>query len=439
MAETVAHASRPSTAPLRALPQDAPDDSRPATPPGLQGGGGWQGGRGGADAHAPGTANLGHVTPHQPAAMIPGVGGSAGAEGPVQGGVQGGLGSPSAGWQVAASSLQPARKADPNHPLRAGVGISSSLDDTAASATQSVYCSTLDDTQATGTTFGMAAAAAALPAAEAGDRLRSSLNMALDLFNVARASGQRGAVADIVASLRASQHRIAEVLAAHDEDLAAVQMQQESRPGAPKTGQVREGALPDASGAWEDESAARVAPRPPVSEKERAQVPHAGPAAQVLATLSDSAAAASTAAPPDDASDKSPLVTTRHLAVPALALPAAATAAGGRCKETGAQWHETRGEEGGGGAPGACSQATLSTALPSARSSMEYGGSNLNSHRCNFESLSEISIASEGRTVVDVEEVLERYSERLLQMVSAKLRQKGSSAASALGQGEDLA
>ena len=47
---------------------------------------------------------------------------------------------------------------------------------------------------------------------------------------------------------------------------------------------------------------------------------------------------------------------------------------------------------------------------------------NLNSHRCNFENLSEISIASEGRTVVDVEEVLERYSERLLQMVSAKLK-----------------
>jgi len=56
---------------------------------------------------------------------------------------------------------------------------------------------------------------------------------------------------------------------------------------------------------------------------------------------------------------------------------------------------------------------------------MEYAGSHLNSHR-NFENLSEISIASEGRTVVDVEEVLERYSERLLQMVSAKLKNSTS-------------
>lgn len=48
--------------------------------------------------------------------------------------------------------------------------------------------------------------------------------------------------------------------------------------------------------------------------------------------------------------------------------------------------------------------------------------SNPNSHRCAFENLSEISVGSEGRTVVDVEEVLERYSERLLQMVSTKLK-----------------
>jgi len=45
--------------------------------------------------------------------------------------------------------------------------------------------------------------------------------MALDLFNVARASGQRAAVADIVASLRASQDRIAEALRAYDDDLNA--------------------------------------------------------------------------------------------------------------------------------------------------------------------------------------------------------------------------
>jgi hypothetical protein len=81
----------------------------------------------------------------------------------------------------------------------------------AQTAHRSVYCSTLDDTQASVTTFGTPATA--LPAMEAGDRLRSSLNMALDLFNVARASGQRAAVADIVASLRSSHDRIAEVLA----------------------------------------------------------------------------------------------------------------------------------------------------------------------------------------------------------------------------------
>ena len=80
---------------------------------------------------------------------------------------------------------------------------------TRANHHRSVYCSTLDDTQASVTTFGTTATA--LPAIEAGDRLRSSINMALDLFNVARASGQRAAVADIVASLRASQDRIAEV------------------------------------------------------------------------------------------------------------------------------------------------------------------------------------------------------------------------------------
>ena len=74
-----------------------------------------------------------------------------------------------------------------------------------------------------------------------------------------------------------------------------------------------------------------------------------------------------------------------------------------------------------------------STALPSARSSMEYAGSQCNSNHCNFENLSEISIASEGRTVVDVEDVLERYSERLLQMVSAKL--KASSAGTSVGYG----
>ena len=81
---------------------------------------------------------------------------------------------------------------------------------TPANPRRSVYCSTLDDTQASVTTFGTTATA--LPAVEAGDRLRSSISMALDLFNVARAAGQRAAVADIVASLRASQDRIAEVL-----------------------------------------------------------------------------------------------------------------------------------------------------------------------------------------------------------------------------------
>ena len=42
---------------------------------------------------------------------------------------------------------------------------------------------------------------------------------------------------------------------------------------------------------------------------------------------------------------------------------------------------------------------------------------------------SEISVGSEGRTV-DVEEVLERYSERLLQMVSTKLKNSMSASQS---------
>ena len=435
MADTVAHSSRPSTAPLR--PSAAADDSRPVTPP--VAGGGWQGGRdGGGEVLA--TAELGHVTPLDPAAIImPDARDRARAAGSAEG--IDGIGSPSAGWQVAASSLKPARLADPNHPLRPGVGLPS-LDETDASATQSVYCSTLDDTQATGTTFGMAAAAA-LPAAAAGDRLRSSLNMALDLFNVARASGQRGAAADIVASLRASQHRIAEALAAYDQELAepsacrapsCLPNEEKQRDGARTTSSAMErGVGGEASTLGKD--------------RDVDNVPHALPF-QVLPWSSQPSGAtpAAVSVTPDT---QSPMVTTRQLVVPTLSLPSkpdgavasAASAIAGDGRDADLCMPPREGCSvgvWGGGAAGACSHVSLSTALPSARSSMEYGGSNPNSHRCNFENLSEISIASEGRTVVDVEEVLERYSERLLQMVSAKLR-KGASAVPAgaeVGQGE---
>ena len=434
MADTVAHSSRPSTAPLR--PSAATDDSRPVTPPVAEGG--WQGGRdGGGEVLA--RAELGHVAPLHPAAIMPDARDRARAAGSAEG--IDGIGSPSAGWQVAASSLKPARQADPNHPLRPGVGVPS-LDETDASATQSVYCSTLDDTQATGTTFGMAAAAA-LPAAAAGDRLRSSLNMALDLFNVARASGQRGAAADIVASLRASQHRIAEALAAYDQELAepsagrapsCLPNEEKQREGArTSSSAVERGAGGEASTLGKD--------------RDVDNVPHALPSQIVPWSSQPSGATpAAVSVTPDT---QSPMATTRQLVVPTLSLPSkpdgavasAASAIAGDGRDADLRMPPSEGCSGGvwgGGAAGAYSHVSLSTALPSARSSMEYGGSNPNSHRCNFENLSEISIVSEGRTVVDVEEVLERYSERLLQMVSAKLR-KGASAVQAVaevGQGE---
>ena len=412
LADTVAHHSRPSTAPMHPQPHGSTDAPRPATP---NVGRGWIGGRdGGSGVLA--TAELGHVTPLNPAMMVPQA--HTTADVPAAAGV--GHNSPSAGWQVAQLSLKPARQADPNHPLRAGAGMST-LDETGVSISQSVYCSTLDDTQATGTTFG--GATAALPAVEAGERLCSSVNMALDLFNVARASGQRAAVADIVASLRASQDRISEALRAYDYDLAAASQDASlghahggSRQGAEECGGTRK---------QRDLPVPAALPIHILQPMMQAQGDHA-------AATSES-----------DVADTSPPTTTRHVAVPALSFPGSIPAAAhnhDRGKDdVGAMNGPGRAEADGsiapvGGLYAGWSHGTpaTSTALPSARSSMEYAGSNQNSHRCKFENLSEISIGSEGRSV-DVEEVLERYSERLLQMVSAKL--KNSSSASMAGGG----
>ena len=400
IAETVAHQSRPSTASTHVSPCAHASAPRPGTPGVLEAGwvGGRDGGAGGVAEDVFATAELGHVTPLNRAAMAMMAGSSAsGAHG---------LGSPthdspSAGWQVAATSLKPARQADPNHPLRAGT---TELDETVASVTQSVYCSTLDDTQATATTFGHGAAA--LPAVEAGERLRSSVGMALDLFNVARASGQRAAVADIVASLRASQDRISQALAAYDLDLSAAL--------APSSARA------DGSAHGGTDATEHQEPQAPV------------PASVAIHMLKTRAPGS---VPPSTSSDMTPPNTTRRF-VPPLSLPTTAhTAANTEWYDDGsrevARMMKGGAGEGGGGWGGwanagwAHATPAASTALPSARSSMEYAGSNLNSHR-NFENLSEISIASEGRTVVDVEEVLERYSERLLQMVSAKLKNSTS-------------
>ena len=85
------------------------------------------------------TANLGHVTPlvepANTAAHAPQV--RTCAEVQARGHATVGYGSPSAGWQVAASFLRPARQADPNHPLRASVNAMSSVDETAASVSRS--------------------------------------------------------------------------------------------------------------------------------------------------------------------------------------------------------------------------------------------------------------------------------------------------------------
>jgi hypothetical protein len=97
-------------------------------------GGGWVGGRDGGACEAPVTAELGHVTP----LVQPAVPAAHAQEVQATGLVRVGHGSPSAGWQVAASSLRPARQADPNHPLRASVGAMSSLDETAASVSRCV-------------------------------------------------------------------------------------------------------------------------------------------------------------------------------------------------------------------------------------------------------------------------------------------------------------
>ena len=95
---------------------------------------------------------------------------------------------------------------------------------------ETVYCSTLDDTQATGVTFGKDKSEMhSLPAVDAAQALRTSLGAALDLFNVARASGQRAAMADIAASLRSSQNLISDALRVYDLDLTADPMVDELR------------------------------------------------------------------------------------------------------------------------------------------------------------------------------------------------------------------
>ena len=396
IADTVHHLSRPSTAPAhsQACVHTNTRTSRPATPCIAQRG--WVGGRDGAATSELVMAGLDQATVEIPATPAEReedlILDSAGAgHGVVHD-------SPSAGWHITSSSLRPARQADPNHPLRVGLA---RLDETAGSVSQSVYCSTLDDTQCTATTFGTHATA--LPAVEAGERLRSSVNMALDLFNVARASGQRAAVADIVSALRASQDRIAEALRGYDLDLNGVPQAQNPWIANAPDGRRGEGAgvARGPTGNQHDD------PPSAVYMPLRVLPATATSAASNLSTNSSTEPMAATVTP-----DKASLGNSAiHVAVPVLPLPAR-TSVGVQ----GGWWSQ---------ADTAASQSVYSsTALPSARSSIECTGSN--SHRCNFENLSEISINSEGRIVVDVEEVLERYSERLLQMVSAKIKNSSS-------------
>jgi hypothetical protein len=398
IADTVHHQSRPSTAPAhsQACAHTNYRTSRPATPCIAQHG--WVGGRDGGAMSELVMAGLDQATIEIPATPAEReedlILDSAGAgHGLVRD-------SPSAGWHITSSSLRPARQADPNHPLRVGLA---RLDETAGSVSQSVYCSTLDDTQCTATTFGTHATA--LPAVEAGERLRSSVNMALDLFNVARASGQRAAVADIVSALRASQDRIAEALRGYDLDLNGVPLAQNPWIANAPDGRRGEGAGVAVAGGQTGNQ--QDDPPSAGSMPLRVLPATATSAASNSSTNSSTEPMAATVTP-----DKASLGNTAmHVAVPVLALPARTS--------VGVQsgwWSQ---------ADTAASQSVYSsTALPSARSSIECTGSN--SHRCNFENLSEISINSEGRIVVDVEEVLERYSERLLQMVSAKIKNSSS-------------
>ena len=362
-AETVTHQSRPATAPTQ----------RPITPGVAEGG--WIGGRDGGAGSAEGG---GHLTPLNSAGAMQ-------AESLAHV-------SPSAGWQVGmALSLKPARQADPNHPLRVladARGIRS-LDETAVSVQEAggveetVYCSTLDDTQATGVTFGKDKSEMhSLPAVDAAQALRTSLGAALDLFNVARASGQRAAMADIAASLRSSQNLISDALRVYDLDLTADPMVDELR---------------------------SVADAPLKAEAPAVQGVVASDPNRQLSIMVASGDPTDISMDTHTSGDASLPSTTRRLTMPALALPGKAHSDVSRTEQ-----HAT---------PAPSVAENQSTALPSARSSMDCGGSQYGgSQRLHFENLSEISIASEGRTVVDVEEVLERYSERLLQMVSNKLK-----------------
>ncbi|EKX47079.1 hypothetical protein GUITHDRAFT_162765 [Guillardia theta CCMP2712] len=97
--------------------------------------------------------------------------------------------------------LMPARLGDPNHPLRkldidaSDFTLNSEMDETTSVRDQT--CSAVD----------------------AGNRLRASVNATLDQYNIARASGSRQAMADVIAALRHSQHVINQVLDAYDSEV----------------------------------------------------------------------------------------------------------------------------------------------------------------------------------------------------------------------------
>jgi len=228
--------------------------------------------------------------------------------------------------------LMPARVGDPNHPLRkdeidaSDCTLNSEVDET-ASVRDQMYS-----------------------VVETGNRLRASVNATLDQYNIARASGSRQAMADVIAALRHSQHVISQVLEAYDSEV----LQQSSKvcEDTPSRTGNDDRTPPRETGEQAPQFESLVTPLP-VFNTDSAR------SARNVPVL--------------------PLIGSHALSAP-------------------------------------------SSSLPSARSSVDLGGSV--SQRSQFgTNYSAISVATDDRSAVnlDLESVLERYSERLLMMVSSKL------------------
>eukprot|EP00960_Hanusia_phi_P002036 59078-Hanusia_phi.AAC.5 len=202
---------------------------------------------------------------------------------------------------------------------------------------------------------------------ETGNRLRASVNATLDQYNIARASGSRQAMADVIAALRHSQHVISQVLEAYDSEV----LQQSSK----------------------------------VCEDTPSR------------TGNDDRT------PPRETGEQAPqfesLVSSGSQAVPRLFLTPS--------QVTPLPVFNTDSARSARNVPvlpliGSHALSAPSSSLPSARSSVDLGGSV--SQRSQFgTNYSAISVATDDRSAVnlDLESVLERYSERLLMMVSSKL------------------